>query len=370
MDFSLTQEQDMLLDSARRYVAEQHSFEARRAILASAAGRSKAVWAGLADLGLLALNVPEQHGGMGAGAVETMLAAIALGEGLVVEPFLSSAVIATRLLAAAASPAQQAKWLPGLASGELVAVLVHDVDSQDAEPAVRAARTADGWRLTGSVPVVYHAPLADLLLVVAQDEGGAHSLFAVAAGTAGVALDAFRTVDDQVAADVGLDGVVVADSARVGTDIRGALAAALDYGLAALLADTIGALDRALAATIEYTKTRVQFGGPIARFQALQHRMADMTARIEPARSMMQLAVSACVDSDAAVRAAALSAAKVTIGDAARYVGQQSVQLHGGMGVSDDVAISHYFRRLVAAEIRFGSTEAHLSRYARQMGPG
>jgi alkylation response protein AidB-like acyl-CoA dehydrogenase len=374
MDFTFTEEQQLLADSVRRYVRENYGFDRRRTILASAQGYSPAVWQEFAELGLLGLNVAEQDGGLGAGPVETLLLSSALGEGLVVEPYLSSAVLATRAIDRLASPAQRTAWLPRLVRGELIAALACDEspESLDAEP-VRAVERDGCWQLNGRVPVVYHAPAAGLLLVAAcTDATGreANALFAVPAETQGLELSSFATVDGQIAADVELRGVRLGATARLGGEIGADLSAIKDYGLMALCAETLGALDKCLALTVEYTRTRNQFGGPIARFQALQHRMVDMLTRVEQARSLAFLAASRCEDSNVARRESALSAAKVFIGEAARFVGQQAVQLHGAMGVSDEVSISHYFKRLLAAELRFGGIEAHLARYSRHLAPG
>ena len=371
MDFAFTAEQELLADSARRYVTEQYRFDRRKQIIASAAGYSKDVWSDFAELGFLGLNVPEEHGGLGGGAVETLLLATAIGEGLVVEPYLSSAVLATRAIARLGSPSQQAAWLPKLATGELVAVLAADASyGFGAADPIRATATSNGWELTGSAPVVYHAPLADLLLVAASTDSSGRepdALFAVPRGAGGVTLAAYSTVDSQLAADVQCHRVRVDQPARVGGEVGAELTAIVDYGLLALCAEALGALDKSLALTVEYTRTRNQFRGPIGRFQVLQHRMVDMLMRIEQARSLVYLAAARSDEHDAQARESALSAAKVLIAEAARYVGQQAVQLHGGMGVSDEVAISHYFKRLIASELRFGSADAHLARYARQL---
>jgi alkylation response protein AidB-like acyl-CoA dehydrogenase len=373
MDFTFTSEQELLADSARRYITAEYGFDQRKRILASAAGHSGEVWRGFAELGFLGLNVPEDDGGLGGGPVETLLLAAAIGEGLVVEPYLSSAVLATRAIARLGSPVQRSQWLAQLAAGDLVAVLAIDAAyGLGGRDLVRATARGDGWELNGRVPVVYHAPLADLLLVAARTDATAaapNALFAVPAGTAGVALAPFFTVDSQLAADVECRAVRVDGASRLGGDAEAELAAIVDYGLFALCAEALGVLDRCLALTVEYTRTRNQFGGPIGRFQALQHRMVDMLTRIEQARSLVYLAATRCDDPDARSRGAALSAAKVLIADAARFVGQQAVQLHGGMGVSDEVAVSHYFKRLVATELRFGSADAHLARYARELAP-
>ncbi len=370
MDFAFTSEQQLLADSARRYITEQYGFDRRKRIVASGAGHSQEVWRDFAELGFLGLNVPEDDGGLGGGPVETLLLATAIGEGLVVEPYLSSAVLATRAIARLGSPAQRAEWLPKLAAGERVAVVASDASYGLAGrgDGVRATVSAGGWELNGRVPVVYHAPLAHLLLVAARTDataGEPNALFAVPAGTSGMTLTGYVTVDSQLAADVECRAVRVDNAVRLGGESAAELAAVVDFGLFALCAEALGALDRCLALTVEYTRTRHQFGGPIGRFQALQHRMVDMLTRIEQARSLVYLAAARVEDPDARVRSAALSAAKVLIADAARHVGQQAVQLHGGMGVSDEVAVSHYFKRLLAAEVRFGSADAHLARYAR-----
>ncbi len=371
MDFSFTDEQQLLLDSIRRYIGDHYGFDQRRKILAGPDGYSRAVWQDFAGLGLLGLNVPAAAGGMGGGAVETLLMASALGEGLVVEPYLSSAVLATRAIAALGSAAQQESWLPRLSAGEMIAVLVHDLaPSGGRASAIRATAHGNGWLLSGRVPVVYHAPLADLLLVAActaADGRQPDALFAITHQRPGVTLSSCTTVDAQVAADVEFAAVSVDADMRVGGDAVAGLAATVDFGLMTLCAETLGVLDKSLALTVEYTRTRHQFGGPIGRFQALQHRMVDMYTHIEQARSLVYLAASRCESADAAERESALSAAKVLVSDAARYVGQQAVQLHGGMGVADEVSVSHYFKRLLAAELRFGSGDAHLDRYAGHM---
>jgi alkylation response protein AidB-like acyl-CoA dehydrogenase len=352
-------------------IAAHYSQELRRRILASNEGFSRESWERFAELGLLALNVPQEQGGLGAGAVETLLVSMAIGAGLVIEPYLTSAVVGTRAIARAASAAQGADWLPRMAAGELIVVLAHDEagagpDASDIQ--TRATPSDGGWILSGRKSVVYHAPIADLLLISARLSAGddaAVGLFAVRPGTAGLALQPFTTVDEQLAAEVTLADVPVGQSDRLGGDVREELADVLDYGTAALCAEALGALDRLLTMTSEYSRTRVQFGVPIGTFQALRHRLADMLIHLEQARSMVYLAASRCDSSAPVERSAAISAAKVIVGQAARFVGQQAVQLHGGMGVSDEFAISHYFKRLLAAATRFGSTPMHLERYAR-----
>lgn len=368
MDFSLSDEQQMLRESTRRWLADHYGFEQRRRIIASAEGYSRSLWREYAELGLLGLNVPAAHGGLDGGPIGTLLVSQALGAALVVEPYLSSAVLATCAFAKLASPQQRSAWLPKLASGDCILTVAHDEPESphhDCAIQTRAVLSGSTWTLTGRKAAVYHAPLADFLLVSARVGAGAErALFVVPRDGVGVSLESFTTVDAQRAAHVGLENVKVAADARVGGDVSGELPLVLDYGLAALCAEAVGALDALLAMTIEYARTRVQFGVPIGRFQALQHRMADMLTHVEQARSMAYLAASRCESPAEAERSAALSGAKVVIGRAARFVGQQAVQLHGGMGVTDELAVSHYFKRLLAFEIRFGSTEAHLDRYA------
>jgi alkylation response protein AidB-like acyl-CoA dehydrogenase len=369
MDFSFNDEQQMLLDSTRRFIAERYSFEHRNQVRASADGWSRDIWRQLGELGLLAINIPEAEGGIDAGPVGTMLVSNAIGEGLLLEPFLSSAVLATHAIVQLGSVKQRSDWLPALASGDRIAVLAHDeastrFDAMRVE--TQAVRSGDGWQINGRKSLVYHAPAADLLLVSAR-VGTEIGLFAIAAGTAGVTLLPRTTVDEQRAADIVLDHVMVDENGRLGRDASQGLQRVLDQGLAALCAEAFGAMDKILAATIEYSRSRVQFGAPIGSFQALQHRMAEMLMHLEQGRSMSYLAVLRSTDPDSAARRAALSAAKVLMGQAARYIGQQAVQLHGGMGMTDELDVSHYFKRLLAFELRCGSTDDHLALYRQQI---
>lgn len=369
MDFSFTDEQQMLLDTTRRFIAERYSFEHRNQVRASADGWSREVWTQLAELGLLAINIPEEEGGIGAGPVGTLLVGNAIGEGMLLEPFWSSAVVATQAIVALGSAEQKSKWLPQLAGGETIAVLAHDEASTRFDAMAietRATPRGQGWELSGQKSAVYHAPAADLLLVSAR-VGEEWAVFAVPADAAGVGVSAYATVDEQRAADLVFEKVALAADSRLGGDARQSLQAVLDYGLAALCAEAFGAMDRILAATISYSRSRVQFGAPIGSFQALQHRMAEMLMHLEQARSMSYLAASRCTDPDPVSRATAMSAAKTLMGQAARYIGQQAVQLHGGMGMTDELDVSHYFKRLLAFELRCGTTDQHLENYRRQL---
>ncbi len=371
MDFSFTEEQQMLLDTTRRLLADAYRVEQRRQILASAEGYSHSLWRQFSELGLLGLNIPAEYAGLDGGAVGTLLAGIAMGERLTVEPYWSSAVVATRAIATLGSAAQRSQWLPRMNAGALIAVVAHALSGGAEGPAglddTRAVRTANGWRLTGRKAVVYHAPLADLLLISAQleGEGGAESaLFALPRGARNLELQAFTTVDGQRAADIVLKQVELPEDARMGTDVSSTLPAVLDYGIAALCAEMLGALDRLFSITVDYCRVRVQFGQPIGRFQALQHRMAEMLMHLEQARSMAYLASFWCESEDRSRRQSALSAAKVVLGRAARFIGQQAIQLHGGMGMTDELMVGHYFKRLLACEARLGGADRALQDYA------
>jgi len=372
MDFNLTAEQQQLADTVQRFLAREYAFEARRRILRSPEGWSREIWGRLAELGLLSLQVPEEHGGLAPAPVETLLTMTAFGKALFLEPYLSSAILATALVRAQGTAAQRQALLPALAAGERLAVPAHGEAGARYDlcrVATAAARQGDGWRLRGRKAVVLHAPAADLLLVTARTAGGPAeeaglSLFQVPREAAGVRLLPYRTIDGMCAADVELDAALPADAllGAEGTAFA-ALSAAWDLGVAALCAEAVGVLQATLDATLEYTKTRRQFGVPIAKFQALQHRMADMLIHVEQARSMSYLAALQDGQGQARERQRALSAAKVVVGQACRFVGQQAVQLHGGMGVTDELPVSHGFKRLLAIELSLGDTEHHLEQF-------
>lgn len=377
MDFKFSEEQEMLLETTRRFIAKDYNFETRHQIKQkSEKGFSPEAWQTFADLGLLALNVPEENDGMGGTPIDTMLVMTAIGEGLMLEPYLASAVVATRTIVALGNANQRASMLPALASGETIAVLAHD------EPSTRfdwravtttAAVSSDGYVLTGHKSVITHGASANVLLVTARLEGSGEKdslrLFAVPRDAAGLRYVSYTTVDGIRTSDIWLDKVTVAKDAILegSGNTEAQLGDILDIGLAAICAEAVGALDRLLARTVEYARTRKQFGVPIGKFQALQHRMADMVLHIEQARSMSYLAAVRCTDPDPVARRRAMSAAKVVIGQACRFVGQQAVQLHGGMGVTDELDVSHYFKRLMAIEMQFGSTDHHLEAFAGQL---
>jgi len=370
MRFSPTPEQQQLGDMVQRFFAEQYRFEARRKILDSREGWSKEIWSKLAELGLLSLQVPEQQGGIAPAVVETLLTATATGMAMLLEPWVSSAIIATVLIRELGSAQQREEMLAPMAAGERIAVPAHFERAARYDlrhVATSARRHGSAWQVTGRKSVVLHAPAADLLLVSARtsdpaDQTAGISLFAVPREGPGVALSRYRTLDGMCAADVDL---VDAPGTLIGAEgtAFAAIATAFDQGLAVRCAEAVGALQATLDATVEYTKTRQQFGVPIASFQALQHRMADMLIHVEQARSMSYLAAMRAAESSGRDRRRALAAAKVVVGNACRFVGQQAVQLHGGMGVTDEIAVSHLFRRLTALEMALGDTAHHLEQF-------
>jgi alkylation response protein AidB-like acyl-CoA dehydrogenase len=356
MNFDFNEDQRALADTVQRFVAKDYTFEKRRAILESAPGWSREVWQALADLGVLAINVDEDHGGLDYGPQETGLVMSAVGRGLLLEPYLAAAVIAPALIRRTASADFLEQWLPAIATGEAVVVLAH-ADARS-EPV-----TEINGSLTGRKAVVAHGACADLLLVSARTASGATGLFAVTPGVEGVRLRDYPTLDGQRAADL-----VLSNAPATRIDAGGALDAidaALDVGLAALCAEAVGIMEATVAATTDYLKTRQQFGQPIGRFQALQHRMADMLLHLEQARSMSYLAAMHCTNEDKSARQRSLSAAKVIIGQACRFIAQNAVQLHGGMGMTDELMLSHWFKRLTTIEMSFGDTDSHLQRFAK-----
>jgi alkylation response protein AidB-like acyl-CoA dehydrogenase len=374
MNFEFSDEQQQLRDSVDRYLTDEYPFAKFRAVNSSLAGWDKAIWAGLAELGVLGINVPADQGGLGFGPLETLVTMGLCGRSLVLEPVLSSAVIATAVLKPHAGQEAIAQLLGEMAGGQQIAVLAHFEPGSrfDTQPvSATAKRSGDSYRIEGHKAVVMHAPAADVLLVSArtagrpQDASGV-SLFRVPLATAGVRLDAYPTIDGQRAADVYLKGVQVPSSALIGVEGGALLSieAAIDIGLAALCAESVGVMQALVDATVQYVQSRQQFGQPIGKFQALQHRIAEMLIHLEQARSMSYLAALRCTDENVKERRKALSAAKAVVGQACRFVSQQAVQLHGGMGMTDELAVSHWFKRLTAADLMFGDSDAHLQRFA------
>jgi len=360
MKFDYNEEQQLLSDSVRRFVAQDYTFEARRKIVASPEGFSAPVWATIADLGLLGLPFPSDAGGFGGGAVDLMSAMEAFGEALVVEPYLST-IMAAQFVARAGSAAQKDRILPAVIEGKLkMAFAQTEKDARYDLSHVNVA--ASGSTVSGDKLAVLHAPIADEIVVSARSSSGI-GLYLVDAKAPGVAMRAYRTLDEMPAADVSFKD---AAAKRIGQgDALSLIEEVVDFATALICAEAVGAMKYANDATLEYIKARKQFGVPIGAFQALQHRMVDMVISYEQAKSMASLACAkADSERDPAERKRIVSAAKIKIADASRHVSQESVQLHGGMGMSDELKVSHTFRRLTAIARQFGDADHHLARFA------
>jgi alkylation response protein AidB-like acyl-CoA dehydrogenase len=368
MDFNFKEEQLQFADALKRWIARDYSFEARRAIVHSQAGVSDSAWATLAELGMTALPVPAEQGGFDGSAVDMFVVMQELGRGLVVEPYFAT-VLGAEFLKLGGG---HAGVLERVATGELkLACALGERQSRHDMANIETTATphGSGYLLNGEKKVVVHGAQAGALIVSARAPEGI-TLFLVPADAPGVTVTDYRTLDGQRAADVRFDAVLVPASAAVGRPGAGweVLDAALDYGAGLLCAEALGAMEALFAATLEYLKTRQQFGVPIGKFQALQHRMADMYIHLEQARSMALLAAVKLGSGDATERRRAVSAAKYRVGQAARFVGQQAVQLHGGMGVTDELPAAHYFKRLSFIELTLGDADHHLARFIAQPG--
>jgi alkylation response protein AidB-like acyl-CoA dehydrogenase len=374
MNFDYSEEQQLLADSVRRFVAQDYGFESRKKIVASAEGFSAAAWQTMGGIGLMGIAVPADFGGFGGRAVDLMSVMEAFGEALVVEPYLAT-VMGARFIALGGSPALQAQLLPAVAEGRLALALAQAEAGSRYDPAhveTRARPDGGGYVIDGEKRVVLHAPQAGRLVVTARTGGGVAdrggvSLFVVDAKAEGVSMKTYRTLDEVRAADVTFRGVRVGADARLGEEgaALGLLEEVLDYATALLCAEAVGCIKYANEATLDYLKTRKQFGVPIGSFQALQHRMVDMFMSAEQARSMASLA---CARVDGGMppgeRKRLVSAAKIRIADACRHVSQEAVQLHGGMGMTEELKVSHTFRRLTMIARQFGDVDHHLERFA------
>jgi len=374
MNFELSEEQRLMAESVGRFLSDHYDFEQRKQIIRSDAGASAAVWKQLADMGVLSIPFSEAAGGFGGGATDMMSAMQSIGQSLVVEPVLAT-VLAVRLIDRAGSAAQKTEIVSAVVDGSRKLAFAHLEDSaryRVSHVALSATRAADGWILNGLKRVVVGATLADLLVVSARTSGKAGdaqgvSLFVVAPGAKGVSMTGYRTLDNQRGADVRLDNVKVGADALVGTEGAAlpVIEEAFDFATALLCSEAVGAMQFANDTTLEYLKTRKQFGAPIGSFQALQHRMVEMFVSTEQARSMSYLAASKVdTTTDPLERARIISAAKIKIADACRQVSQESIQLHGGMGMTEEMKVSHTFRRLTMIAQQFGDVDAHLERFA------
>jgi hypothetical protein len=373
MDIQLTEEQEMLRNSVQRLLREQYDFDTRRKIVATEEGWCRMQWDRFAEMGLLAAPLPEEYGGLGQRSLATMIIMQEFGRNLVVEPFFETVVLAGGLIEDVGSAAQREAFLPEIAEGKSTWALAWTeagsrYDLNDVSTTAR--KSGDSYILSGAKAAVIGAPWADRLIVSARTSGNRRdrdgiSLFIVDRESANLHLQSFRTIDGRRAAEITMRDVRVPADQLLGNEGEGALAleACRDAGIAALCAEAVGAITALNSATLEYAKTRKQFGVALGTFQVLQHRMVDMFIAAEEAVSLMQhLNLTLAAREPHCSRLA--SGAKSKIGEAARFVGEQAIQLHGGMGMSDELDVGHYFKRIAAINVQFGDPTYHLLRYA------
>jgi pimeloyl-CoA dehydrogenase small subunit len=378
MDFDYSDEQKMLKEGVERLINQRYQFEDRKKYLKEEPGYSKAMWAQYADMGLLGLPFEERYGGSGGGAVETMIVMEAFGRGLILEPYLATVVLGGGAVRLAGNEAQRAAILPRIADGSLRLAFAHSEPESRydlADVSCTARRDADGWLIDGAKSFVAHGDRADKLIVSARIAGDRSSregiaLFLVDPQAAGVSIRGYPTQDGLRAAGIRLAGVKVGSSDALGDPGKAAavIERVVDGALAAMAAEAVGAMSAAHEITLDYLKTRKQFGVAIGSFQALQHRAVDLFVQLEQARSMAYFATMSVDDPDPAERAKAISAATVQIRKSGKFIGQQCIQLHGGIGMTLEYKIGHYFKRFTAMESTFGDTDHHLAALARTGG--
>ena len=375
MDFSYSDEQQMLQDSVQKFVSSQYDFDTRRKIIKSDKGYSDENWALFAELGWLTVPFREEDGGFGGSAVDLMVVMEEFGKGMVVEPFLATAVLSGSLISELGSAAQKEALLGAVMDGSLqLATAYAEADSRYnlASVGASARQDGDGYIIQGNKILVFNGASADKLLVIARTSGDkldkdGISAFVVDAVASGISKLEYPTVDGHQAAEIHFDNVRVSADDLLGAEGKAlaGLEKAVDRATLGVCSEAVGVMDSLLKKTVEYAKTRKQFGVPIGTFQALQHRMAEMFIECQLARSIVIMAAmkldSSASDSE---KAKAVAAAKARIGRAMRKVGQESVQLHGGIGVTDELDVGHYFKRVTAIEHQFGNTDYHLARYA------
>ncbi len=370
MDFALTEEQQILRHSVERLFADHYAFEARKRYMQEPEGWSRALWARYAELGLLGLPFAEEHGGSAGGPVETMIVMEQIGRALALEPYLATVVLAGGLIRLGGADAMRADLLPKIAGGELLLAFAHaerQARYDLADIAATARRDGSGYGLDGAKSLVLHGDSAEKFIVSARLSGGQRDrdgigLFLVDATANGIAVRGYGTVDGSRAAEVTLSGVRVDAGAAIGEP--GAafplIERIADIAMAALCAEAVGAMSAMQETTVDYLKTRKQFGVTIGSFQALQHRAAEMVVDVEQARSMAMLATMMAAEDDARERRAAISAAKVQVGRSGRAVGQAAIQLHGGIGMTMEAKVGHYFKRVTTIDTMFGDADYHL----------
>ncbi|HEY0420022.1 MAG TPA: acyl-CoA dehydrogenase family protein [Acetobacteraceae bacterium] len=372
MDFDFSDDQRLLKDSVDRLVADRYGFESRKKFSQQPEGWSRELWAQYAELGLLGVRFDEKHGGFGGGPVETMIVMEAFGRGLVLEPYFATVILGGGLIRAAGSPAQQDAWLPRIAGGTLLLAFAHLERASRfnmADVQATAVQRNGKWVLNGEKGVVLNGDTADMLLVTARTSGGRTDrdgigLFLVDARAQGVTRTGYPTQDGGRAAEIGLANV---EATEVLGDPGGALPVVervVDEAIAALCAEAVGAMEEMHVATVDYLKTRKQFGRAIGEFQVLQHRSVDMFVALEQARSMAMFATVMSGEPDPVARRRAISAAKVQIGKSGKLIGEEAVQLHGGIAMTMEYKVGHYFKRMTMIEKLFGDTAHHQQQVA------
>ncbi|QDO95792.1 pimeloyl-CoA dehydrogenase small subunit [Ferrovibrio terrae] len=371
MDFQLSEEQTLLADSVESWLQDKYDFERWRKLVKTDLGYAQENWKTMADLGWLAIPLPEEAGGLGGGAVDAMLLAERFGRHMVAEPYFSTVILGAGLIQAAGDDRQKAEWLPAIAEGKAKWAFAHaEHGSRFAlnETRAKATKTGDGWTLSGKKIVVWDAASADKLIVLARSAGGdtdakGLGLFVVDASGAGVARHDYRTVDNRRASDIQLDHAPVLAVLGDPANAMPAVEAVIDQAIAYMASEAVGAMAALHETTLAYAKTRKQFGRPIGDFQVIQHRLVDMMMQVESARSLALLSAlkAAAEPKD---RAKAAAAAKVQLGRSGRFVGQQAVQIHGGMGMTDELNVGHYMKRLMMLDTTFGNADFHQRRFA------
>ena len=374
MDFEFTEEQRLLRESLDRLLGDSYEFAQRKTYMAEPDGFSRAMWAQYAEMGLLGLPFSEEDGGFGGGGIDVMVVMEALGRVIALEPYLATVVLAGTALKLAGRAGQKEALIPAIVDGSLRLALAHGERQARydlADVVTTAAKTGGSWRLDGAKSVVVHGDSADRLIVSARVAGDRHDpdgigLFLVDPQASGVARRSYPMRDGTHAADIALSGVEAEPLGEPGAALA-VIERVIEAGIAATSAEAVGTMEAMLNMTVEYMKTRVQFGKPIGENQALQHRATEMMIAMEQGRSLAMLAAVMIDDDNAAQRAHDISTAKVGVGQAARFVSQNAVQLHGGIGMTDEYAVGHYFRRCMVIEHSFGDTGYHLSKLAAEI---
>ena len=378
MDFAYSEEQRLLKESLDRLLADRYGFDKRRGYLGEPEGWSAELWSQYAELGLLGLPFAEEYGGYGGGPIETMIVMEGFGRVLALEPYLATVVLAGTALRLAGNEAQKSALLPQIAEGKLRLAFAHGEQQAryDLDDVITTAKQkGGGWVIDGAKSVVSHGDGADKLIVSARTSGTRNdkdgiTLFLVDGDAHGVARRGYTLRDGTRAAEVSLSGVEIGADAVIGAIGKAypVIDRVAEAGIAAMAAEAVGCMETMQSMTLEYMKTRVQFGKPIGENQALQHRATEMFMSLEQGRSLAMLAAMMIDEPDAAERAHTLATVKVGVGQAARFVSQNAIQLHGGIGMTEEYAVGHYFRRCMVIEHSFGDITHHLSRLAAEVG--